>query len=96
MATQRVGHGERLPPAPRGRPPAALSWRERMALRLRTHRGQHYYRLRMLSSEPVHGQLKQAMSFRQFLLRGLAKVRGEWALLCTAFNLRKLWSAAYG
>ncbi|MGH7363405.1 MAG: IS1182 family transposase, partial [Candidatus Methylomirabilales bacterium] len=96
VATRRWRRDDPLPPAPRGRPPAGLSWRARMDRRLRTLRGQRTYRLRMLSSEPVHGQLKQAMGFRQFLLRGLAKVRGEWALLCTAFNLRKLWSAAYG
>jgi hypothetical protein len=34
--------------------------------------------------EPVFGQIKQAMGFRQFLLRGLAKVRAEWQLVCTA------------
>ena len=96
VATRRVRRGDPLLPAPRGRPPAALSWRERMDRRLRTQRGQHYYRYRMITSEPVFGQLKQALGFRQFLLRGLARVRGEWALLCTAFNLRKLWSAAYG
>lgn len=96
VATERTQHGVPLPPAPRGRPPTRLSLRERMARRLRTRRGQRVYRLRMLTSEPVHGQLKQAMGFRQFLLRGLAKVGGEWALLCTAFNLRKLWCAAYG
>lgn len=96
VATRHVKHGESGPPAPRGRPPAGLSWRERMARRLQTQRGQHSYRQRMTTSEPVFGQLKQAMGFRQFLLRGLVKVRGEWALLCTAFDLRKLWSAAYG
>jgi len=96
VATRHVSHGEPLPPAPRGRPPAGLSWRERMERRLRSQRGQHYYRHRMTTSEPVFGQLKQALGFRQFLLRGLAKVQAEWALLCTAFNLRKLWRAAYG
>ena len=50
----------------------------------------------MTTTEPVFGQLKQALGFRQFLLRGLGKVQGEWALLCIAFDLRKLWSAAYG
>jgi len=96
VATERGHHGAPRLPAPRGRPPAGLSWRERMARRLRTQRGQHYYRQRMTTSEPVFGQLKQAMGFRQFLLRGGAKVRAEWALQCTAFNLRKLWNAAYG
>jgi hypothetical protein len=67
-----------------------------MARRLRTLRGRALYRLRMLTVEPVHGQLKHAMGFRQFLLRGLERVRGECGLLCTAFNLRKLWGAAYG
>jgi transposase/IS5 family transposase len=96
VPTGRVKHGEELPPAPRGRPPKDLSCRERMSRRLLTLRGRAIYRLRMLTVEPVNGQLKQAMGFRQFLLRGLEKVRGEGALLCIAFNLRKLWSAAYG
>ncbi len=96
VATERVEHGEERPPAPRGRPPKGLSCRERMARRLRTLRGRAIYRLRMLTAEPVNGQLKQAMGFRQFLLRGLENVRGECSLLCTAFNLRKLWRAAYG
>jgi hypothetical protein len=44
--------------------------------------------------EPVFGQIKQARAFRQFLLRGLTKVKGEWAMLCTVHNLLKLHSAA--
>ena len=40
--------------------------------------------------EPVFGQIKQAMGFRQFLLRGLAKVTAEWSMVCTAHNLLKL------
>jgi IS5 family transposase len=44
--------------------------------------------------EPVFGQIKQAMGFRQFLLRGLAKVKVEWQLVCLAHNLRKLITAA--
>jgi transposase len=96
VATARGAHGAAEPAAPRGRPPQGLSCRARMARRLRTLRGRALYRLRMLTVEPVHGQLKQALGFRQFLLRGLEKVRGEGGLLCTAFNLRKLWRAAYG
>jgi hypothetical protein len=38
----------------------------------------------------VFGQIKQARGFRQFLLRGIEKVRAEWALVCTAHNLLKL------
>jgi len=51
------------------------------------------YRLRKQVVEPVFGQIKQAMGFRQFLLRGLAKVRSEWQLVCLAHNLRKLAGA---
>jgi transposase len=52
------------------------------------------YRLRKQVVEPVFGQIKQARGFRQFLLRGLDKVRAEWALICTAHNLTKLLRAA--
>jgi len=52
------------------------------------------YRLRKQIVEPVFGQIKQARGFRQLLLRGLDKVRGEWAMLCTAHNLLKLATAS--
>jgi hypothetical protein len=52
------------------------------------------YRLRKQIVEPVFGQIKQARGFRQFLLRGLAKVRAEWAPICTAHNLVKLAKVA--
>jgi transposase len=52
------------------------------------------YRLRKQIVEPVFGQIKQARGFRQFLLRGIEKVRAEWALICTAHNLTKLARAA--
>src|SRR6266699_899866 len=48
------------------------------------------YRLRKQVVEPVFGQIKQARGFRQFLLRGVEKVRAEWAMICTAHNLLKL------
>lgn len=48
------------------------------------------YRLRKQIVEPVFGQIKQARGFRQFLLRGIEKVKAEWALLCIAHNLTKL------
>src|SRR4051812_732863 len=48
------------------------------------------YRLRKQLPEPVFGQIKQARGFRQFLLRGFDKVRGEWAIVCTVHNLLKL------
>jgi transposase len=52
------------------------------------------YRLRKQIVEPVFGQIKQARGFRQFLLRGVEKVRAEWAMICTAHNLLKLAKAA--
>ena len=67
------------------------------AMRAKIASGGHAspYRLRKQVVEPVFGQIEQARGFRQFLLRGLDKVRGEWALVCTAHNLLKLaqgWS----
>jgi transposase len=52
------------------------------------------YRLRKQIVEPVFGQIKQGRGFRQFLLRGLNKVKAEWALICTAHNLTKLARSA--
>jgi transposase len=52
------------------------------------------YRLRKQIVEPVFGQIKQARGFRQFLLRGIEKVKAEWAMICTAHNLTKLARAA--
>jgi hypothetical protein len=52
------------------------------------------YRLRQQIVEPVFGQIKQARGFRQFVLRGIDKVKAEWALVCTAHNLTKLARAA--
>ena len=46
------------------------------------------------SFEPVFGQVKEARGFRQFLLRGIEKVKAEWAMICTVHNLRKLALAA--
>jgi transposase len=62
------------------------------AMRSRIRQGGYRsrYRLRKYVVEPVFGQIKQARNFRQFLLRGIDKVKGEWALLCTAHNLAKL------
>ena len=62
------------------------------AMRARLRQGGHKsrYRMRKYIVEPVFGQIKQARSFRQFLLRGIDKVKGEWAMICTAHNLAKL------
>ena len=62
------------------------------AMRARIRQGGHRsrYRMRKYTVEPVFGHIKQARSFRQFLLRGIDKVRAEWAMICTAHNLAKL------
>lgn len=62
----------------------------RMSRRLKQGGHRSRYRLRKQTVEPVFGQIKGARGFRQFHLRGLAKVAGEWQLLCIAHNLLKL------
>ena len=69
-----------------------MTSRERMQRKLRTKRGRIRYRQRGALVEPVFGQIKHARGFRQFLMRGLAKVSGEWAMICTAHNLAELTS----
>jgi len=64
-----------------------------MATRLKRGARRSRYRLRKQVVEPVFGQIKQARGFRQFLLRGLANVRAEWAILCAVHNLLKLAAA---
>ena len=61
-----------------------------MAEKLRTPEGQRRYRQRGCTVEPVFGIIKSVLGFRQFLLRGLAKVSGEWNLICLAYNLKRL------
>ena len=64
----------------------------RMAERLATAEGQALYRRRKVIPEPVFGWIKHIIGFRQFSLRGVAKVRGEWNLVCLATNVRRLWA----
>jgi hypothetical protein len=68
-------------------------WVQRMRERLRKAAHRSRYRLRKQTVEPVFGHIKFARGFRQFLLRGIRKVAGEWSLLCTAHNLLKLAAA---
>jgi IS5 family transposase len=58
--------------------------------------GSGRYARRKCMVEPVFGQIKQARGFRQFLMRGLEKVRGEWALICMTHNLLKFHKICYG
>ena len=61
-----------------------------MAAKLKTPEGRAQYRRRACTVEPVFGVIKQVLGFRQFLLRGLTKVAGEWNLVCLAYNLKRL------
>ena len=61
-----------------------------MAHRLKTKAGRALYALRKQTVEPVFGIIKSVMGFRQFSLRGLTKVSGEWTLVCLAWNLKRL------
>jgi transposase len=94
IATGRLKHHEQIPSAPRGRVPAHLSAKERMARKLRTKKGRETYSQRKGMIEPVFGQIKACRGFRQFLLRGLEQMQGEWTLVCLTHNLLKLFRAA--
>jgi len=78
---------------PRGRIPKHLSVKDRMVRKLKTKKGKKIYALRKTIVEPVFGQIKQVMGFRQFSLRGQFKVQAEWFLVTAAHNLRKLFVA---
>ena len=95
-----------------GRQPHHPSWRERfaapppapenptpveaMAWRLRTPQGKQLYGLRKQTPEPVFGIIKSVMGFRQFLLRGLDRVRGEWSLVTMAWNIKRMFALSFG
>lgn len=93
IATERLKHNEQIPEAPCGRIPADLSPKQRMARKLKTKKGRATYAKRKGIIEPIFGQLKQVLGFRQFSLRGMESLRGEWRLMCTVHNLLKLWRA---
>ncbi len=100
IALGRAEHGRdwRAYFAPEEPPPlaAGASRREQMAHRLRTAAGRALYRLRKSTVEPVMGIIKEVLGFRQFSLRGLGKVAGEWCLVCLAYNLKRFHSVFVG
>ena len=63
---------------------------DRMKHRLKTIQGRKLYGLRKQTVEPVFGIIKSVMGFRQFLLRGLDSVRGEWNLVTMAWNIKRM------
>jgi transposase len=88
IATGRQKHGAKSATGIRSAKPGSLL--ARMAIRLRRAAHRSRYRLRKQVVEPVFGQIKEAGGFRRFLLRGIDKVTGEWAMICTTHNIRKL------
>jgi hypothetical protein len=88
VATGRQKHGTRSATTKKTAKPGSLLARMSTRLRRAGHRSR--YRLRKQIVEPVFGQIKQARGFRQFLLRGIDKVKAEWAIICTAHNITKL------
>jgi transposase len=77
------------PPPPENPTPV-----EAMRHRLQTKEGKKRYALRKQTPEPVFGIIKSVLGFRQFLLRGLDKVRGEWSLVTMAWNIKRMFALA--
>jgi transposase len=75
-----------VPPPPENPTPV-----EAMAYRLKTAKGRDLYALRKQIPEPVFGIIKSVMGFRQFMLRGIERVRGEWKLLTMAWNMKRMF-----
>ena len=93
-AVAKTGHHRSeadLEKQPEPTPPAAdASGIEVMGHRLKTSAGKALYKLRQQTVEPVFGIIKSVLGFRQFRLRGRAKVALEWTLVCLAYNLKRL------
>ena len=94
IATGRDAHHPSLterfaaaPAAPQNPTPV-----QAMAHRLKTPEGKQLYALRKQVPEPVFGIIKSVLGFRQFLLRGLDRVRGEWSLVTMAWNLKRMFA----
>ena len=77
------------PPAPENATPLAA-----MRHRLATPEGKRLYALRKQTPEPVFGIIKSVIGFRQFSLRGLEKVKGEWSLVTMAWNIKRMFALA--
>jgi transposase len=96
VATDRESYRDRSQPGPRGPLPKEATRVDRMRRKLQTKVGAAIYSKRKTVVEPVFGQIKQVRGFRQFLLRGLEKVKGEWAMVCLTHNILKLHRICYG
>jgi hypothetical protein len=91
IATQRHRRSAATQPAIGTEP--AITPQQKMRAKVASPEGQKIYRRRKCIPEPVFGQIKQAMGFRRFSMRGMDSAKGEWALICSCHNVRKLWGA---
>jgi transposase len=90
VATERQKHGEKAA-CKHGPLPQGANRVDHMRRKLQTKAGAAIYAARKSIVEPVFGQVKQARGFRQFYLRGIEKVRAEWALVCMTHNILKIY-----
>jgi transposase len=96
IATDRQKHSRQRVRCRRGPLPAGATRVDQMRRKLQTKAGAEIYAARKAIVEPVFGQIKQARGFRQFLLRGIEKVRAEWAMVCMTHNILKMYRVCYG
>lgn len=96
IATGRQPHNKwlekQLDPQAEASLPEYPTPNERMAHKLRTVEGKEIYRQRKMTVEPTFGIIKEIMGFRRFSLRGKEQVQGEWSLVCSAYNLKRLFN----
>ncbi len=71
-------------------PPPNATPVQAMRHRLQTQEGKAVYAKRKATVETVFGIVKDVLGFRQFLLRGLDAVKGEWSLVCIGWNLKRM------
>jgi len=95
VATNRRKHGDQHVTCKRGPLPQSATRVDRMTRKLQTKAGEKVYAARKPIVEPVFGQIKHARGFRQFLMRGIEKVKAEWALVCATHNILKLYRMCY-
>ncbi len=90
------GHRQRdyeyRPPKPKKPKKLTDPYLIRMRQKLTSDEGRRIYAKRKHTVEPVFGIIKSVMGFREFLLRGLDRVRGEWNLVCLAYNVKRLYA----
>lgn len=91
IATGRMKRGWAREPPATGAPPADADARERMRHKVNTVEGREVYKRRKCVPEPVFGQIKECLGFRQLLHRGIEKAQCEFSLICTGHNLMKLF-----